>query len=141
MRCIFTVTVQKIKAFLYVRHKLAIWRMSTLALQNLILPRIADKRDTAFDDCLEFWSNATSAAPLAEPASHKQRACDRFVVYCVKESLHSNCVSPIDRARMLGSCAPHSGDWLNAMPVSSCGLFLSDEVCRWFSHMHASAEE
>ena len=51
--------------------------LSTLALQNLILPRIADKRDTAFDDCLEFWSNATSAAPLAEPASHKQRAWDR----------------------------------------------------------------
>ena len=64
--------------------------VSTLALQNLILPRIADKRDTAFDDCLEFWSNATSAAPLAEPACHKQRAWDRFVVCCVKES-RSHC--------------------------------------------------
>ena len=45
--------------------------VSTLALQNLIFPRIADKRDTAFDDCSEFWSNATSAAPLAEPSSHE----------------------------------------------------------------------
>ena len=43
------------------------------------------------------------------------------------------CVSPIDRARILGSCAPHSGDWLNAMPGSSCGLFLSDEEVRTVS--------
>ena len=52
------------------------------------------------------------------------------MVCCVKEILHFECVSPIDRARVLGSCAPHSGDWLNVMPVSSCGLFLSDEEVR-----------
>jgi len=33
-------------------------------------------------------------------------------------------------ARFLAACAPHSGDWPLAFPISSCGLILSDDaVC------------
>ena len=35
-----------------------------------------------------------------------------------------------DRARLLASMAPHSGDWLHALPISSCGLRLDDEAIR-----------
>ena len=52
--------------------------VSTLALQNRILPRISDRRDTVFHECLTFWSDATSATPLTEPASHRQHAWDRL---------------------------------------------------------------
>ena len=33
-----------------------------------------------------------------------------------------------DRARLLAVSAPRSGDWLHALPIASCGLFLEDEA-------------
>ena len=35
---------------------------------------------------------------------------------------------PIDRARLLAVAAPHASDWLNALPIASCGLRLDDEI-------------
>ena len=37
---------------------------------------------------------------------------------------------PFDRARLLAVAAPHASDWLNALPVASCGLRLDDESIR-----------
>ena len=37
---------------------------------------------------------------------------------------------PIDRARLLAVAAPHASDWLNALPIASCGLRLDDESIR-----------
>ena len=34
------------------------------------------------------------------------------------------------RARLLAVTAPHAGDWLHALPISSCGLRLDDEAIR-----------
>ena len=34
------------------------------------------------------------------------------------------------RARLLAVTAPHAGDWLHALPISSCGLRLDDETIR-----------
>src|SRR6218665_3821229 len=38
--------------------------------------------------------------------------------------------APRDRARLLASRAPHSGDWMLAPPVAALGLRLSDEKVR-----------
>ena len=84
-------------------------QLGTFALQNRILPRISDRRDTAFRECLTFWSNVTSATPLIEPASHRQRAWDRLVVCGIRDSLLAECVTDIKHARFLGACASHSG--------------------------------
>ena len=37
---------------------------------------------------------------------------------------------PHQMARFLAAVDPHSGDWLLALPVSSCGLRLADEAVR-----------
>ena len=34
------------------------------------------------------------------------------------------------RARLLVLSAPHSGDWLHALPLSACGLRMDDETVR-----------
>ena len=34
------------------------------------------------------------------------------------------------RARLLALSAPHSGDWLHALPLSACGLRMDDETVR-----------
>jgi len=36
----------------------------------------------------------------------------------------------VDRARLLAVSAPHSSDWLLALPISNCGLRLDDEAIR-----------
>ena len=102
----------------------------TLALQNRTMPRISDLNNTAFEDCLAFWSDSTSSVSLIEPMSHKQLAWDGEVVGYIRESLFTGCVSSLDVARFLAACAPHSGDWLNAIPIQSCGLLLNDDEVR-----------
>ena len=38
--------------------------------------------------------------------------------------------TPAQLASFLAASSPHSGDWLQAMPISSCGLRLDDEAVR-----------
>ena len=46
--------------------------VGTLALQNRIVPRISELTDTAFEDCLAFWSDSTSSVSLTKPMSHER---------------------------------------------------------------------
>ena len=40
------------------------------------------------------------------------------------------CSSSLDQARILAASAPHSGDWLHAIPFSNCGQLLENEEIR-----------
>jgi len=42
----------------------------------------------------------------------------------------SHATADIDRARLLATSSPHSGDWLAAPPITSVGLRLSDVEIR-----------
>ena len=44
--------------------------------------------------------------------------------------LTERCSDDVSIARLLASQAPHNGDWLDAMPVSSCGLRFDNEAIR-----------
>ena len=44
--------------------------------------------------------------------------------------LLANCTSRIDKDRILASKAAHTGDWLNAQPITSIGLRMSNETIR-----------
>jgi len=59
-----------------------------------------------------------------------QRVLYTVVVCHIFKSLVNNQTTQYHRARLLTSAAAHSGDWLHAVPISACGLRLSDEAIR-----------
>ena len=75
------------------------------------------------------WSSSYGAAPTG-PTSHKQAAWDIPGIVAIKDELQSVLTDPRQKATFLAATAPHSGDWLNALPIASCGLRLDDEAVR-----------
>ena len=58
------------------------------------------------------------------PLASKQKSWDRPGIEAIKASLLTSAPDNHHRARLLAVSAPHSGDWLHALPISSCGLRL-----------------
>ena len=86
--------------------------------------------DPCIAHTVQVWTDRYSAAePLAEIA-HLQRSWDRASIKHASEILFDNASTDRDRARLIAVSSPHSGDWLHALPVSSCGLRLDDEAVR-----------
>ena len=68
-----------------------------------------------------------SASAFSDPSAYKQQNWDKPVV----EVEHDRLLAiPGNRSRLLAVSAEHSSDWLHALPISSCGLRLSDEAIR-----------
>jgi len=74
-------------------------------------------------------SSSCGALPTG-PASHKQAAWDRPGIVVIKDELQSVLTDPRQTATFLAATAAHSGDWLNALPITSCGVRLDDEAVR-----------
>jgi len=67
---------------------------------------------------------------LVHPQSISQRAWDTAVTKQTFQSLLDTSTKQYHRARLLAAAAAHSGDWLSAVPITACGLHLSDEAVR-----------
>ena len=76
------------------------------------------------------WSNATNSEPLDGPEASHQKNWDRVGITMVKAKLISDCQSEREKASILASQAPHSGDWLHALPITSCGLRMDFNTVR-----------
>jgi len=55
---------------------------------------------------------------------------DQSGITSARAQVEAHCSDPQQTARFLAAAAPHSGDWLLALPISSCGLRLSDDAVR-----------
>ena len=55
---------------------------------------------------------------------------DSLIVQGEYSQLLDKYTEPGHRARLLAASAPHSGDWLHALPLSACGLHLDSEAVR-----------
>jgi len=101
---------------------------STLVLQEQILAQFRCPRDSFLDSYLSPWS--TSAGPPPDPLPSKQSFWDNPGLQADRALIENSFVEPSQKARFLASLAPHSGDWLLALPIANCGLRLDDEAVR-----------
>ena len=104
--------------------------VSTRTLQNQILPSFSSIPDKVVDLGITKWSSLTNLSPIEGSPAGVQRSWDGCVVAVNRQRLLSLCPSELDQARILAASAPHSGDWIHAIPSDNCGLLLDDETLR-----------
>ena len=104
---------------------------STSELQACILPTgSAELPYELANSALDAWKTMTGAEPPTGAATHSQKEWDLLYTDKASTGLLESTSCPRDRARLLASRAPHSGDWMLAPPVTALGLRLSDEELR-----------
>jgi len=103
--------------------------MIMIIIQDRILSRVISVNDDMFDKCLSTRIS-NGIQPPVDSDMHKQRKWDKSVIDAEFNHLLSHYSEPYHKARLLAAAAPHSGDWLHALPISACGLHLEDNVIR-----------
>ena len=103
-------------------------RASSL-IEQLLPPHLQKTTYIEQDLALRSWRECLPSDSLQpeSPTSHLQKAWDKPRVQSRWDSLFSNCVDPQARARLMAAQTKESGEWLNALPVSSLGLHISDD--------------
>jgi len=102
----------------------------TSVLQEAILPPLYIFTDDAVNQVQVLWSSLSGSDILTGLSSHSQKCWDDRVSLRTHSELSQKIQDIQNRARLLSASAPHSGDWLNALPISACGLRLDDEAVR-----------
>jgi len=77
---------------------------------------------------LQLWSASGNKPP--DPLPLKQSSWDRPGIEKDRASIESGLSTPLQRAAFNAARSRHSGDWLLALPITSCGLKLDDEAVR-----------
>jgi hypothetical protein len=101
----------------------------TLPLQTQILRNTlaADENTRA---SLKHWLSISGLADEDSPPAGNQRVLDSIIVNHAFQTLLSCHTDKYHQARLLAAKSAHSGDWLHAIPISSCGLRLNNEAVR-----------
>ena len=99
-----------------------------LTLQAEILSGCTCSDNSYLQQYLSLWSSSSGAVPDTLPG--KQPFWDRPGIQVDRQTVENRLSSPIQQAAFLAATSRHSGDWLFALPIASCGLRLDDEVVR-----------
>ncbi|HSN24572.1 MAG TPA: reverse transcriptase domain-containing protein, partial [Methylomicrobium sp.] len=99
----------------------------TRDLQDLILRQSDKTSDDIFDRCLSTQLIKFPTLPPSGSDAGQQRAWDKAVVEAEYNYLFNCYTDPIHKARLRAAAAPHSGDWLHALPIAACGLRLDND--------------
>jgi hypothetical protein len=111
----------------------------TLSLQSQILQNtMAAVEDTSTS--LKHWFSISGVSGEDTPPVGNQRVLDSIVVKRTFQTLLETQTTQYHRARLLAVTAAHSGDWLHALPISSCGLRLDNEAVRVAVGLRLGAE-
>jgi len=101
---------------------------STLFLQGDIFAGCTCSEDSSLQSYLSDWSSAFGDVPDVLPT--KQPVWDRPGISANLTQMRSSLNTPSQQASCLAASSPHSGDWLQALPISSFSLRLADEAVR-----------
>jgi len=82
--------------------------------------------DPYWKDYLQLWSASGNETP--DPLPSTQSFWDRPDILKDRASIESGLSTPLQRAVFNAATTGHSGDWLQALPITSCGLKLDDEA-------------
>jgi len=102
---------------------------STLDLQTSVLTAYPCATDSHFESYLSSWQAYGGILSTSDPLPPKQSFWDKPGM-SARDLVESSYSGPQERARFLAAASPHSGDWLLALPITACGLQLSDEAVR-----------
>ena len=103
---------------------------STLELQNSILLRSTSHPDSVLETYLTKWSSLFGPIDSDQPLSAKQSFWDHPGIIQIRSNVEANLIDSHQKASFLAACSPHTGDWLLALPIASCGLRLDNEAVR-----------
>ena len=103
---------------------------ATHELQARIAPRVADMHDPSLERVAAVWQDRHDRELPLELDMTKQACLDQFSINSGLAILNRGFTDDYSRARLLACQAPHSGDWLNAWPITACGLRLDNEAIR-----------
>jgi len=102
--------------------------METFQQQLLLHSGKARTTDATAFSISDIWSSLYSVPRPSGAVSYKQSAWDKVAVASEREILTNSVSDNVNKARLLVVMAPHSGDWLHALPLSNCGLRLDDSA-------------
>ena len=96
----------------------------------IVPPHLSTSSDPLVEEALSVWQTTHDNPPPSHPSSHYQRVWDSAVVEASFNALMVSAPKTQSRARLLAVSCPESGAWLHAMPISSVGLRMDDDVVR-----------
>ena len=79
---------------------------------------------------MSTWLTSFSSTTPASRSDGKQIAWDKPVIAADVAAVKSHFCDSFNTARLLAVSAPHSGDWLHALPLATCVLKLDNEAIR-----------
>ena len=101
----------------------------TQSIQADLLSNCNVTVDIHYTRFVQLWESRHGSIPITLPVA-KQSAWDRPSVEHDKATVLNHSSDAHHRARMSAILSDHSSDWLFALPITSCGLRLSNDAVR-----------
>lgn len=102
----------------------------TRSIQSAMLGADFMDIDELVEKLTRRWMEESQCSPPEDDAPRMQSLWDGPLVRKEAMSLRSSCGDAYHQARLGAAASAHSGDWLLALPITSCGLRLDDETIR-----------